>query len=161
MNAARLICIGMCIIGIVKSDEGGTEGVADVEGGDGQSQIKLLDLRRPLELTCNFTNAVAGFEIQWYKNEVRLEENNRTHIFANTSSLKILDPTKDDVGDYKCNVSGGLPQTPLVKTIKVIYLSIGRSPKSDTINEGMSLKLMPRRRSARAGRALDHGWGTN
>lgn len=55
-----------------------------------------------------------------FKNDIKLESDDRIKIFQENSSIYIAEPSRDDVGEYKCQTAGGIPDDPLHKIILVI-----------------------------------------
>nr|XP_027207640.1 hemicentin-2-like [Penaeus vannamei] len=109
----------------------------DTTGGDA---IKMLYIGFPLSISCNMTNVEStALQLQWFKNDIKLESDDRIKIFQENSSIYIAEPSRDDVGEYKCQTAGGIPDDPLHKIILVIFLEIRKMDKSKVVTEGGDL----------------------
>ncbi|XP_037780738.1 neuroplastin-like isoform X1 [Penaeus monodon] len=110
----------------------------DTTGGDA---IKMLYIGFPLSISCNMTNLESTtLQLEWSKNDIKLESNDRIKIFQENSSIYIAEPSRDDVGEYKCQTAGVIAgDNPLHKIIQVIFLEIRKMDKSKVVTEGGEL----------------------
>ncbi|XP_063611996.1 hemicentin-2-like [Penaeus indicus] len=109
----------------------------DSTGGDA---IKMLFLGFPLSISCNMTNVESTtLELEWFKNDVSIDSDDRLKIFQENSSIYIAQPMKEDVGEYKCQTAGAIAGDPLHKIIQVIFLEIRKMDKSKVVTEGGDL----------------------
>ncbi|KAK7066767.1 hypothetical protein SK128_001887 [Halocaridina rubra] len=123
--------------GTVFSSDDGHE--VDTSGND----VQMLFVGYPLKLTCNFTSAEGtAVTLDWYKGVDKLQESDRVKIFQTNSTLVILNPNEDDVGNYSCSTEPGVSGDQILdKKIHVIYLDLKKMDKSRNVDEKESIVL--------------------
>ncbi|XP_042218133.1 neuroplastin-like isoform X3 [Homarus americanus] len=139
-NLVFLGLVGLCL-GVGGTDGTETDAKANSSGTE---SVQVLFVGYPMRLSCNLTNQVnTSIELEWYKDDEKLESGDHIKIFQENSSLLINSPVREDVGIYKCETDSGIPlDKPFFKTIQVIHFEIRRMDKSMNVDMEKDIVLI-------------------